>query len=138
MLEHGLAGAERSGDEARTAFGHRIEGVDGANARLHHARRTRLLDVAAHGLLHGPFLNHRDRMFAALLVGQDGDRVRHLVFPGRRHALDRIVAGHGKGHHDLMAHPLLLDFAQPRRGGHLVARLGQRRTPIGPRNRPGR
>src|SRR5699024_6160998 len=33
VLEHRLAGTERPGNKTRTALGHRIEGVDGTNAR---------------------------------------------------------------------------------------------------------
>ena len=126
VLEHRLAGTERPGNKTRTALGHRIEGVDGTNARLHHTRGARLLDVAAHGLLHRPFLHHRDPVLPAFVVRHHGNRVRNLIFPCRNDALDRIIAGHRERHHDLVAHPLLLDLAQPRCGRDLVARLRQR------------
>ena len=66
-------------------------------------------------------------MVAPLGVGHHGDRIGYLIFTGSGDALDRIVFGHREGHHDLVGHPLLLHFAQPRGGAHFVARLGQRR-----------
>ena len=127
VLQHGLAGAERPRDEARTAFGQRVEGVDRTHARLHDAVGARFLDVAADRLLHGPALHHRHLVVAAFGVGQDGHRVGDLVGARRSDALDRIAARHREGNHDLVGNPLLLHLAQPRSGRDLVARLGQRR-----------
>ena len=133
MLEHRLARAERSGNEARAALGHRVEGVDGAHARLHDARRTRLFAVTAHGLLDGPPLHHRDVVVAPLGIGHDGHGVGHPVLAGRDDALHRVGVGHREGDHDLVHDPLLLDLAQPRRGRDPVAGGGQRRElPFGP------
>ncbi len=126
VLKHRLAGTERTGNEARTALGQRVEGVDGAHAGLHHARGARLLGIAADGLLHGPLLHHRNRMVLAGGIGHDGHRVGHLVLALRHDALDRIVIGHREGNHDLVGYPLLLHLAQPRCGRHLVARLRER------------
>ena len=124
VLQHRLARTEGSGNEARTTLGHGVKGVDGTHTRLHHARRTRLLGVAADGLLYGPLLHHRYIVFVAVGVGNHGHRIGNLVLAGRSDALDRIAALHDERHHDLVVDPLLLDMAQPRSGRHLVARLG--------------
>ena len=126
VLKHRLTRTERSGDEARTALGQRVESVDGPHARLHDARGARLLPVTAHGLLHGPPLNHRNIVIPTVGIGDDGDRVRNLVLSGGHDALDRIGSLHREGYHDLVLDPLLLDLAQPRCGRNLVAGLGQR------------
>ena len=127
VLEHGLARSERPRDKARTTLGHRVEGVDRTHAGLHDARRAGFLRIAAHGLLHGPFLHHRHLVVAAFGVGQDCHRVGDLVFARLGDALDRIAVRHREGNHDLVHHPLLLHLAQPRRRRDLVADLGQRR-----------
>ena len=125
VLQHGLAAAERSGDEARATFGDGIERVDGAHTRFHHLEGTRFLRIAAHGHLDRPFLHHCHFHILAFRVGQRGDGVSDLVLSSSRNTLHSVRPFEVERHHDFVGQPAFLDFAQPVGGHHLVASLGE-------------
>ena len=87
MLKHSLAAAERSRDEARTAFGNRIERVNDPDTCFHDPVRSRLLLIGFHSHLYRPFLYHRHRHIIALRIGQHSHSVVDIVLTGRGEAL---------------------------------------------------
>ena len=127
VLEHGLAAAERSGNEARTAFRDGVEGVDDAHARFHDAAGARFFLIALDGHLDRPFLPHADRDFFSLFVHQDGYFLVDVVLSGGCDGLDGEFALEGEGDHDFVGQPAFLDFAQPVCGHDLVAGGGDGR-----------
>ena len=127
VLQHGLAASERSGDEARAAFGNGIERVDGAHTRLHHLEGTRFLHIATHGHLDGPFLHHHHLHLLAFRVGQRGNGVGDFVLASGSHVFHGVSAFKIERHHDFVRQPAFLDFAQPVGGDDLVVGLGNGR-----------
>ena len=126
MLEDGLTGTERTGDEACTTLAKRVSRVDGTHACLEEFEWTRFLAVREDGFLHRPFLNHGHFMIHAFSIGQN-----------RHHFIDGVLAGFGDGlhsvstlkyerHHDLVRLMVFVHFSEPRSSFYLVAHFGDR------------
>ena len=126
VLEHGLAASERTRDEARTAFGYRVESVDDAHARFHNLLRTRFLAVALHGHLDRPFLHHSYIVLSAFGIDQHRNCLVYVVLSCSCYGLNRVLAVEAERNHDFVRQPAFLDFSEPACGLNLVAGSGQR------------
>ena len=126
MLEDGLSAAERTRDEARSAFSNRVEGVDHPDSRLHDLLRPRLFLVGLHCHLYRPSLDHRDVDILSVSSGQDSYRVVDLVRAGGHDGLHGVLSPERERHHDFVREPSFLDLSEPVSGLHLVSDLGQR------------
>ena len=123
MLKHGLAAAERAGDESGAAFGDRVEGVEHTDTSLHNPLGTRFLFISLHSHLHGPFLDHGDLHILAVFGGEDRNHGVNVILSGFLYALDGVFSLEGEGDHNFVGQPAFLHFAQPTCGLHLVAHL---------------
>ena len=125
VLEHGLTGTEGTRDEACTTLYDGVHGIDNTYACLEQLEGTGFVHIVGHGHLHGPTLNHVHLHVVALLIGEHGDSVLNGILAFSH---DRLHGAHTlllEGHHDLQGLAVLLYRAEPVRGFHLVAHLGE-------------
>ena len=92
MLKHRLSATERSRDEARTAFGNRIQRVNDSDSGFHDLVRPRLFLVAFDSHFHRPFLYHRDRHVFTAFIGKDSYRMVDIVLSGSDNALHGVCS----------------------------------------------
>ena len=85
VLEHGLSASERSRDEACTALGDRVEGVDYPDSGLHYPVRPWLLDIVFDCYLCRPFLNHCHVHVLAFGIGEYRYGMVDIVLSGLSH-----------------------------------------------------
>ena len=125
VLKHRLAAAERTGNEAGTAFCNGVEGVYHADARFHDLVGTGLFLVALDSHLYGPFLDHGHLHFLSLPVLQHGNLRVYGVGSGFLDGFDGVFSLEGERHHDFVGQPAFLYLSQPVGRHYAVSGLGK-------------
>ena len=126
VLQHRLTCTEGTGDKSRSALYDGVDRINDTHTRFEQFEGARLLHIVGHGSLHRPFLNHIHLHLVTLCIGQHGNGIFNLIVAlcgYLLHGADSLLL---EGHHDFQGLEVLIHLAEPVRGHHLVAHLGQR------------